>query len=34
MTNNATEFVTPLTFQSLSQNYVVNDMFEEPNLGW
>ena len=30
MTNNATEFVTPLTFQSLSQNYVVNDMFEEP----
>ena len=32
MTNNATEFVTPLTFQSLSQNYVVNDMFEEPNI--
>ena len=30
MTNNATEFVTPLTFQSLSQNYVVNDMIEEP----
>ena len=30
MTNNATEFVTPLTFQSLSQNYVVNYMFEEP----
>ena len=30
MTNSATEFVTPLTFQSLSQNYVVNDMFEEP----
>ena len=30
MTNNATEFVTPLTFQSLSQNYVVNDMFKEP----
>ena len=30
MTNNATEFVTPLTFQSLSQNYVVSDMFEEP----
>lgn len=30
MTKNATEFVTPLTFQSLSQNYVVNDMFEEP----
>ncbi len=30
MTKNATEFVTPLTFQSLSQNYVVNSMFEEP----
>lgn len=30
MTNSATEFVTPLTFQSLSQNYVVSDMFEEP----
>lgn len=30
MTKSATEFVTPLTFQSLSQNYVVNDMFEEP----
>ena len=30
MTKGATEFVTPLTFQSLSQNYVVNDMFEEP----
>lgn len=29
MTKSATEFVTPLTFQSLSQNYVVNDMFEE-----
>ena len=30
MTKGATEFVTPLTFQSLSQNYVVSDMFEEP----
>lgn len=30
MTKSATEFVAPLTFQSLSQNYVVNDMFEEP----
>ena len=30
MTKGATEFVKPLTFQSLSQNYVVSDMFEEP----
>ena len=30
MTKSATEFVAPLTFQSLSQNYVVSDMFEEP----
>ncbi|HEL3119179.1 TPA: bifunctional phosphopantothenoylcysteine decarboxylase/phosphopantothenate--cysteine ligase CoaBC [Clostridioides difficile] len=30
MTKSATEFVKPLTFQSLSQNYVVEDMFEEP----
>ena len=30
MTKGATEFVKPLTFQSLSQNYVGNDMFEEP----
>ena len=30
MTKSATEFVTPLSFQSLSQNYVVCDMFEEP----
>ncbi|TCK88003.1 phosphopantothenoylcysteine decarboxylase/phosphopantothenate--cysteine ligase [Natranaerovirga hydrolytica] len=30
MTRSATEFVSPLTFQSLSQNYVVVDMFEEP----
>lgn len=30
MTEAATEFVSPLTFQSLSQNYVVSDMFAEP----
>ena len=30
MTKSAAEFVQPLTFQSLSQNYVVSDMFEEP----
>ncbi len=30
MTKHATEFVTPLTFRSLSLNYVVVDMFEEP----
>jgi phosphopantothenoylcysteine decarboxylase/phosphopantothenate--cysteine ligase len=30
MTENASEFVKPLTFQSLSQNYVICDMFEEP----
>ncbi|MDY3827629.1 MAG: bifunctional phosphopantothenoylcysteine decarboxylase/phosphopantothenate--cysteine ligase CoaBC [Clostridium sp.] len=30
MTKSATEFVTPLTFQSISQNRVVCDMFEEP----
>lgn len=30
MTASATEFVTPLSFQSLSQNYVVCDMFEDP----
>ncbi|RDY25199.1 bifunctional phosphopantothenoylcysteine decarboxylase/phosphopantothenate--cysteine ligase CoaBC [Romboutsia weinsteinii] len=29
MTESATEFVTPLTFQSLSQNYVVSGMFDE-----
>lgn len=29
MTKSAMEFVTPLTFQSLSQNMVVTDMFEE-----
>lgn len=30
MSKNASEFVTPLTFRSLSLNYVVVDMFEEP----
>ncbi len=30
MTESATKFVTPLSFQSLSQNYVVSDMFGEP----
>lgn len=30
MTRSAQAFVQPLTFQSLSQNYVVTDMFEEP----
>lgn len=30
MTKHSTEFVSPLTFQSLSQNYVVTDMFEDP----
>ena len=30
MTKSACEFVGPLTFQTLSQNYVVSDMFEEP----
>jgi len=30
MTEHATKFVSPLTFQSLSQNYVVTDMFEDP----
>ncbi|WP_125153792.1 bifunctional phosphopantothenoylcysteine decarboxylase/phosphopantothenate--cysteine ligase CoaBC [Clostridium rectalis] len=30
MTNSACEFVNPLSFQSLSQNMVVNDMFTEP----
>jgi phosphopantothenoylcysteine decarboxylase/phosphopantothenate--cysteine ligase len=30
MTSSAQEFVKPLSFQSLSQNYVVTDMFKEP----
>ena len=32
MTKAATEFVTPLSFQSLSQNMVVTDMFAEPKV--
>lgn len=30
MTAHSTKFVQPLTFQSISQNYVVTDMFEDP----
>lgn len=30
MTESATQFVTPLTFQSISQNMVITDMFTEP----
>ncbi len=30
MTKSAQEFVSPLTFQSLSQNYVITHMFSEP----
>ena len=30
MTENATKFVTPLSFQSLSQNVVAVDTFSEP----
>lgn len=30
MTDSATKFVTPLTFQSMSQNFVTVDMFKEP----
>ncbi|MBU3208628.1 bifunctional phosphopantothenoylcysteine decarboxylase/phosphopantothenate--cysteine ligase CoaBC [Clostridium algidicarnis] len=30
MTKSAKEFVSPLTFQTISQNIVVSDMFEEP----
>jgi len=29
MTKNATEFITPLTLSSLSQNKVVTDMFDK-----
>lgn len=32
MTEGAMEFVTPLSFQALSQNYVVHDMFMEPRV--
>lgn len=31
MTKSACEFVTPLTFQTLSQNFVVSGMFEQPH---
>jgi len=31
MTENSKEFVTPLTFRSISNNSVVSDMFEEPS---
>ena len=30
MTKSSTEFVRPMTFQTLSNNFVVSDMFEEP----
>jgi phosphopantothenoylcysteine decarboxylase/phosphopantothenate--cysteine ligase len=30
MTKSSTEFVNPLSFQSLSQNFVITDMFENP----
>ncbi|MGG7097560.1 bifunctional phosphopantothenoylcysteine decarboxylase/phosphopantothenate--cysteine ligase CoaBC [Clostridium sardiniense] len=30
MTESSTQFVTPLTFQSISQNMVITDMFAEP----
>lgn len=30
MTKSACEFVSPLTFQTLSNNFVITDMFEEP----
>ncbi|WP_392486452.1 bifunctional phosphopantothenoylcysteine decarboxylase/phosphopantothenate--cysteine ligase CoaBC [Haloimpatiens sp. FM7315] len=30
MTKSACEFVNPLSFQALSQNMVINDMFDEP----
>ncbi|MPW25771.1 hypothetical protein GC105_08205 [Alkalibaculum sp. M08DMB] len=29
MTNNATEFITPLTFQTLSKNKVITEMFDK-----
>lgn len=32
MTKNACEFVTPLSFQTISQNYVTTDMFQEPKV--
>lgn len=33
MTESATKFVSPLSFQSLSQNFVITDMFSEP-IAW
>ncbi|MBE6082430.1 MAG: bifunctional 4'-phosphopantothenoylcysteine decarboxylase/phosphopantothenoylcysteine synthetase, partial [Tissierellaceae bacterium] len=30
MTKSAVEFISPLTFQTLSQNFVYVDMFKEP----
>lgn len=30
MTQNACQFVTPLSFQTISQNYVISDMWTEP----
>ena len=33
MTESASKFVNPLTFQSISQNMVVTDMFAEPKAG-
>jgi len=30
MTKNSLEFVRPLTFQSITNNYVIKDMFDEP----
>nr|WP_297572999.1 bifunctional phosphopantothenoylcysteine decarboxylase/phosphopantothenate--cysteine ligase CoaBC [uncultured Peptostreptococcus sp.] len=30
MTESACEFVNPMTFQTLSNNFVINDMFKEP----
>lgn len=30
MTRSATEFVAPMTFQTLSANFVIKDMFDEP----
>lgn len=32
MTENATRFVTPLTFRSIAHNPVITDMFDEPKL--
>ena len=32
MTEHATKFVTPLTFQSISANAVIVDMFQEPKV--